>query len=181
MRYCIVYLAEGEIEKYFKEITSLLSQKFNIRNLSERIPPHITLKYPFEYEEEKLGEIEKNIENAIAGMKPIDFIVEGFSKFINDSKTIFLKVAKRDDLISLIKDCKSKLGSYGEDKVFDVDNFEPHISIARNLSVSESDKIWEYLIQLEKPLFNLKFDNVSILEWQKNDTWKVLKTYRKKQ
>jgi 2'-5' RNA ligase len=48
MRYCIVTIVDGKITSYYKEISTDVSKIFSVRNISERIPCHITLKYPFE-------------------------------------------------------------------------------------------------------------------------------------
>ncbi|MEI6490672.1 MAG: 2'-5' RNA ligase family protein [bacterium] len=90
MRRCIVYLAKGEVEEYFKQITSELALNFSERNLSERVPAHITLKYPFETEDVNL--IENKIADVLKNKSKVLFKVGGFERFENSKETIFLSV-----------------------------------------------------------------------------------------
>jgi 2'-5' RNA ligase len=58
---------------------------------------------------------------------------------------------------------------------FDV-KWHPHSTIAYGNTRNTFDNIWEYIKTLNKPEFDLKFDNITIMKKQ-GDRWKVHKEF----
>lgn len=173
MRYFIGYLGGGDIEKYYQNITSELSDKFGIRNLSRKVPVHFTLKYPFESED--TSKVEKDIEVFLKNKTPTPFVINGFDKF--GYKTIFLSVEPNGELMSLVKDCLSTLGDLGEIEKFDADEYRLHLSVARHLDPVTFELVWDHLSLLPNPHFELAFDNITLFVLE-GGIWNVKKTFR---
>ena len=174
-KYCIGYLAEGEIVPYFNEITAHISAKFDIWNISKRVPPHLTLKYPFEAED--TSEIESRIEAVAKDMTPVPFTLNRFGRFEEGGKTIFLTTSASEELISSIKDCILKLGEFDEDRKFSIDEYKIHLSITRKLDPEISNTVWKYLQTLPSPYIDMVFNNITLFEFR-DDVWEVKRTFR---
>src|SRR3989338_8279152 len=96
MKYFIGYAADGEITDYYQAITTDLSSRFGILNLSEKVPAHLTLVYPKESEE--IGQTLKAVKSFVNDKKPIPFIINGFGKFTGKDGTIYLAPI-RDEIL----------------------------------------------------------------------------------
>lgn len=86
MRYFIGYLASDEIAKYYNSITTDLSNRFGIEDLSKRVPAHITIIYPFESDTSE--GTEERIGNYIHNKTSFDFRVKGFGEFKGNDGTL---------------------------------------------------------------------------------------------
>lgn len=174
-RYSIVHIPQGNIERYFNEITLELDERFNTGNLSKKIFQHITLRYPFETDIEGINKVEEEIKKFITDKRCFTYAVDGFSQFPNNSKTIFMAV--QDD--NKIRDFRQSLMHIlevqdGEGQY--LNNYHPHISIVRDLNPEYSEKVLGYLQSLPVPHFDLMFDNIAIIV--KNDgIWSVYKLF----
>ncbi len=176
MRYCIVYVAQQEaVQKYFNDITATLSDKFGIANLSKRVPPHLTLKYPFESDD--FTSIEKAVENAVVGKSPFPISIDGFSRFPNSTNTIFMDIRISENNLSAVKKIITDLGEFDEDRKFDIDDHKPHMSIVRKLEPQVFNLVWDYVTKLPKPYIDLTFENVTILV-REGDVWNIKKMFR---
>lgn len=173
MRLFIGYLLENESAQYYDYITNHLSQKFKIKNLSEKFPPHITFKAPFDIESSTT--LESKIDEIVSKLKNQNFVINGFDKF--EGGTIFLKIQVSELLIKIMESIISEIESFGENKMFIPKPFHPHISIARFLSQTQNEMIWQYLNSLPTPHFNLQFNNITIFK-KESKKWKIQKTYR---
>lgn len=174
MQYFVGYLVEGEASDYYKTLTSDLEQKFGIKNLSEYIPPHLTLKIPFE--PESIEDFEKYVATVSETLSTADFVVDGFEKFDGKRMTIFLKVTAGEN-IKIIEEVVDHLESYGEDTKKLPRPLTLHTSIARFLSPEQCDEIWSYLQTLPKPHFNLVFNNLTIFKLV-DEIWEAHKIFR---
>ncbi|MEK7538973.1 MAG: 2'-5' RNA ligase family protein [Patescibacteria group bacterium] len=175
MRYFIGYKGGGDIEKYYQHLTADLSGRFGIADLSRRVPPHFTLKYPFVVN--NTANIEKSIEIFLEGKKSIPSVIDGFDRF--DHETIFLSVAPSHELSVFVKDCITELGDLGDVEKFDADTYRLHLSVARHLDVATFDLVWGYLNDLPKPHFEFLFDNVTLFV-EEDNTWNAKKVFKMK-
>lgn len=172
-RYSIVHIPKGEIEKFFIDITDELDKKFNIGNLSKKIFQHITLRYPFETDQEGIIKIEKILKEFISTQKSFNYKVEEFSKFPNDDKTIFLPIVDDTNISEFRKKMMDNFENIDNNELF-LNNYHPHISIARDLNPESSGLVWEYLNNTPKPHFDLMFDSIAIIV-KNEDVWSVHK------
>ena len=175
MRHAVVYLGEGEIEQYYNAITTELSARFGINNLSMRVPPHLTLKYPFETDDTSIAE--KRIEDFLKSKTPIKFLIDGFGRLDDNNETIFLSPVRTGTLDAFVEDCIIKLGDLGEEKKFDPKKFRVHMSVARHLTSEMFEQIWSYVNSLPRPRFQLIFDNLTLFVFE-NEKWEIKKVFK---
>jgi 2'-5' RNA ligase len=161
MKYFVGYLVEGEAADYYKTLTSDLEQRFSVKDLSEYIPPHLTLKIPFEAD--SVEDFENYMATVSKGLSTLDLVVNGFEKFDGKRMTIFLKVTAGNN-IKTIESIVDHLESYGEDTKKLPRPLALHTSIARFLSPERCEEIWNYLQTLPVPQFNLEFNNLTIFK-----------------
>jgi len=174
MKYCIVTIIDGEIANYYKEISTDVSRKFSVRNISERIPCHITLKYPFEADEYSIRKTGDKLKKIVASKKPFDFQVNGLDEF--DQKTIFFSVEKNLKFVDYFRSCVQELGEFDEDRKYSLADLRPHISVVRYLTPLIFTESWNYIANLNLPPLTGSFDNISILV-KENDIWKVKEVF----
>lgn len=174
MRYCAGYLIEGEAGEYYKKITADISSRFGIKNLSEYISLHLTLKAPFETTDITL--FEKALEEISIKESTVPFAIHGFERFGPQSRTVFLSVEKNFSLQEKAEKLVQALAAFG--------NYQKpiplplilHASIARYLTPEESQKVWDYIVSLPVPHFDLQFNNLTLFSFQ-NNFWKIEKTF----
>lgn len=174
MRHFIGYLGKGEVEEYYNALTTELHEKFGIRNLSLRVPPHLTLKYPFETDD--AADTESRMKEFLTDKPTFPFFIKGFGRFDDNNKTIFLSVTQNDALSAFVEDCIVSLGDMEEKKKFDAKKFHIHMSVARHLDDDLSEQIWKYVSTLPPPYFEMLFDNLTLFV-QENERWKVQRTF----
>lgn len=175
MRHCIASVIGGDIEQYYTKTTKELSEKFGIRDISKKIPAHITLKYPF-YTGDLTSAREK-IRSVVETCDATEFVVDGFDHF--DRTTIFLSVRFEKTFDTRIRECVVKLGQFNEDRNFDPSKFVYHISIARHLNEETFPIVWNYLHSLPHPHIKGMFDNISILT-EIDEVWRVVEKFEMK-
>lgn len=181
-RYCIGFAASGLLERYIRNLTADISEKFNVPDLSLRIAPHITFVYPFSVSRDgtviDIKKIEDTVLDIVNTQKSVKISLEGFGTFENSHETIFLDVWNKQDLIPLLTVVKSKFNFVDEDRKYDIKTHKVHISIVRHLSLEQSLKIQEYLKSFSKYSVDAIFDNLSIFEFDdKREVWEVYKSF----
>lgn len=174
MRYYVGHLIKGGVADYYKEITTDLAKRFGIKNLSETKPPHLTFKAPFE--SESIETFEKEIGEVASRQKMSQFFIEGFGCFDLESKTVFLTVKPDPKLQIKTNDIARALAYFGENRKFVPDPLYLHISIARYLDSELSQKIWDYVVTLSVPRFEVEFDSLTLFVNQDN-CWKIKSTF----
>ncbi|WP_347861153.1 YjcG family protein [Salimicrobium sp. PL1-032A] len=139
------------------------------------VPPHITLKYPFESDDE---EIEKTIipelEEIAKRHKPIDIEVKKVGSFKPVENVIHLKIEANEALKQLSDEMHQ-----GSMKAEREHAFVPHITIAQKLSDDEFSDVYE---SLRMSRFNLsdRLDRFQLLYQLENESWSVYETFRLK-
>ncbi len=174
MRHFIGYKGNAEVEKYFNAITTELHEKFGVSNLSLRVPPHLTLKYPFEMED--TSDVENRISEFLINKRSFQFIIDGFGRLDDNNETIFLSPTRTDTLDAFVKDCIVTLGDLNEEKKFDPEKFRVHMSVARHLDDKLFEQIWNYVNALSRPRFELPFDNLTLFKFE-NEKWGVKRAF----
>lgn len=175
MKYFAGYLIEGEAGGYYKKVTADLSSHFGIKDLSKHIPPHLTLKPPFETED--ITPFEKIIEGLVEKEEVLPFSIDEYGRFNLESETIFLSVQQQQNLQEKAEKILSTLADFGNNQKPVHLPLKLHASIARHLTPHKSQEIWEYVSSLPVPHFDLQFDNLTLFVFQ-NDNWEVRKIYR---
>jgi len=176
MKYVIVYLIEGEVEKFHQRLVRTVGPKFGEKHLVENPrPSHVTLNSPFQFD--NLKELEKIIRLFANKNNSSVLEIDGFGNFRRF--VAFLNTKFSEKGIKIQKKLIRELKSLGlEPHEFDK-KWKPHATIAYGNTKKNFDNIWNYLKKLDKSKFKIRFDNITILK-KPRKYWKVHKIYRLK-
>ncbi|MBM7571561.1 YjcG family protein [Aquibacillus albus] len=135
------------------------------------IPPHITIKEPFEASQQEVQEITNELESIAKETKPFPLRVLKVSSFFPVTNTIYLKVDPVDELLELNE--KLYRGKLQQERAF---SFVPHITIAQKLSDDEFSDVFGSLNMQE---FNMEeiVDRFQLMYQLENGAWTVFDTF----
>lgn len=88
MRFLIAYPLGGEAAEYHTALSNQLAERFGLEPVAARIPPHLTLKAPFEAED--IGPIRELLAYFAQKETPEPIHLGGFEHF--DGRVVFLDV-----------------------------------------------------------------------------------------
>jgi 2'-5' RNA ligase len=154
MQYLILIDVPREVrEKVYKFRT-----EFDV--LETKLEPHITILRPFEIDEKKEKNLIKEIQTIKLKYFPLG--IKGFDSFEMDSNVLFLKVIVNEDLRRLYsklkkaveKHAKTIFGVAGKGNFDSVDDFIPHVTIAKKITDAK-------LKNIKKKLEGIKFESES--------------------
>lgn len=172
MRYVIVSVVKGKAGNFNNNLRKEVFQKFNAK--SSKLPPHFTIKAPFEYDD--IEELEEVLQNFCKNHKRAPYKIKNYNHF--DNRAIYMEVIMSKEGKKLHDDLFDELNkiSYinfgekdGKDKVF-------HVTISSKKIQIIFDELWDYVNSIPCD-FDCEFDNVSIFKW-KNNTWILHKEYK---
>lgn len=171
MRYVIVSVTKGNAGDFNNNLRKNLFEKFGAK--SSKLPPHFTIKSPFESED--LSSLE-NMLQKFCNSNPISkYKIDGYEHF--DDRVVYMKVLMspqgkiiHDKLISELEKFKYiKFNNHdGKDKIF-------HVTLASKKIKKSYKDIFNYVTPIPCS-FDCTFDNISIFKWQ-DDTWVLHKEY----
>ncbi|WP_077623025.1 YjcG family protein [Sediminibacillus massiliensis] len=135
------------------------------------IPPHITLKEPFEANEEDINSIVQELRNVAKETKPFSLQIRKVSSFSPVTNTIYLKVEPVEELMDLNE--RLHTGKLPQEKTY---SFVPHITIAQKLSYDEYSDVFG---SLQMQGFNLEqtVDRFQLMYQLENGAWTVYETF----
>lgn len=135
------------------------------------IPPHITLKYPFEMDDEKVKQVVKEIKQIAQSLPPIEIKVRKVSSFHPVNNVLYFKVEDNANLNTL----QNKLN---EDKLEDNRDysFVPHITIGQQLSDEEHADVLQSL-NMKDIHHDEVIDRFQLLYQLENGSWTVYETF----
>jgi len=170
MKYFIAHLLSGDAKTYHERVTRELSARFRIVPLHERVPPHLTIKIPFEATDEQIKDVEKVLRSFARMHRPHPFSMKGFGHF--GFRTIYMDVPK-GDVVFTARKCLATLRTNAPWlPPAPLEGNKLHASVARFLSRRQFKRIWRVLTVANEPCFETSFDNISIL--RKDDSrWVV--------
>lgn len=174
MRYFIGNLIRGESSEYYKTTCTDLAMRFGIMDISTLVPPHMTIKAPFERNSpEMIDDVIAMVSEAPAHTVKL----EGWNHF--DNRTIFTEAKQvPPKLVEYLRGVLAKLRAIGLGSTPLEQKFHLHMSVARFLQPKQFEEVWRYLASVPKPNFDIRFDNLTIFEKDKDDkAWKVMKTF----
>ena len=170
----IVYLIKGKAEKYQQKLVKKVGPMFGETYMIEHpLPAHITLKSPFETD--KLKKIESFLKEFVKKYKSDKIQIRGFGNFNKFVAFLNLKLGKSSKKVQ--KNLVAELKKQGiKPHKFDI-KWKPHMTISYGNTKKSFNKIWNHLQTLEKPKFDLRFDNVSILKKIRGH-WRIYKQFK---
>ncbi|MEI6396632.1 MAG: 2'-5' RNA ligase family protein [Candidatus Taylorbacteria bacterium] len=175
MRYFIGSLLRGEVAEYYKTTCIDLSNRFGIANVSDIVPPHITVKTSFE---KPNAEIIDECLSLNTEVVPFPISLSNWNHF--GTRTIFMEGNKPSiELKAYTDSIVTKLRAAGIPSTIEEKELQIRMSIARFLKPQEYQNVWNYLQTVPAPKFDMTFDNLTIFYKENNDdkAWKVLKTF----
>lgn len=177
MKYVLVYLIRGKAERYHQKLVKEVGPKFGERYMIENpLPSHITLKSPFELDNSK--ELETLLKMFSNKHKSVKIKIDSFGNFRRF--VAFLKISLPKQVIKIQKELLREVKKVEGINLHEFDlKWKPHATISYGNTKDSFDKIWSYIQTLEKPNFELEFDNITILRKPKK-LWKVYKIYKLK-
>lgn len=177
MKYVLVYLIRGKAEKYHQKLVKEVGPRFGESYMIENpLPSHITLKSPFQLDNSK--ELENTLSLFAKKHKKVKIKINNFGNFRRF--VAFLKISLPKKVVKIQKDLLKEVKKINGIELHEFDiKWKPHATISYGNTKESFDKIWSYIQTLEKPDFDLSFDNVTILR-KPRKRWKVYKIYKLK-
>lgn len=135
------------------------------------IPPHLTLKEPFEADDKQIQEMVKELHKIAAETDVIPLKVTKFSSFYPASNVIYLKVEPNETLQRLHERLHSGIFAGNPEYVF-----VPHITIGRDLPNAEYADVYGQL-RMQHVHFEETVDRFHLLYQLENGSWTVYETF----
>lgn len=164
MRFVIVCLIKGEALKYHEKCVSDVCFKYKVS--AQKLPAHFTIKAPFETD--NIYEIENIVQNFVDLRHKENITIDGIGHF--GFSTIYMNINLNDSALELYKDFiheLKKLDFLEWRGPHDGQGKNLHATIVTHLNEEKFNEIWDYVKLKYDPKFNLCFDNISILKWDK--------------
>jgi len=136
------------------------------------IPPHITLKSPFEASESEVKELAIQLEGISKRFAPLLLRIPKFSSFHPVNNVIYFKVEPTVEMTDLYEAIDS-LG-YGGTAEY---SFVPHITLGQRLSDDEYSDVFGSL-KMQKVNHEEMVDRFHLLYQLENGSWTVYETFR---
>ncbi|KAB7705019.1 hypothetical protein F9802_15785 [Bacillus aerolatus] len=136
------------------------------------VPPHITLKSPFDAEESDLKQLTGQLWDIAKKYKPFNFHVSKVKSFHPVNNVIYFKVDPNDTLTALNQDLHTEEVTGGEPKYA----FVPHLTVAQDLSNLEHDDVYNSLTMLSID-HEETVDRFHLLYQLENGSWTVYDTF----
>lgn len=154
--------------KQLQDIANSYRKRYDTKY--SKVPPHLTLKDPFEAEEEELKDIIKEVRNVAKQASPFTLEVYKYSSFYPATNTIYMKVRETSGLLELNEKLNSGLLERETEHPF-----VPHITIGQEMDYDELSDVHGRL-KLESINHEETVDRFSFLYQLENGTWTVYET-----
>ena len=159
------------MKRYHEALTQELSATFRIFPLHERVSPHLTIKAPFETDEEGIQEVERVLRAVSHTESAVPLTFKGFGRF--GFRTVYLNVHRSPDAVSLVR---RSIRAVNENVPWiskaPLEGNKLHASIARFMDRTQSRRVLRHL-KSHDPLFHTAIDNIAILK-KEGVAWKVM-------
>ena len=178
MKYAILCLLKGDVEKYQHTLVNDIYEKFGLSETKEQdLVTHFTLKYSFQTD--NIKEIENIIDTFCKEHNKTSIVVGGFDSF--PPKVVFIDIKLSKQAKTVFLDFISELRKVKWltwDK-YDGENLYFHSTIAEECN-DKFDNVLRFIKNKEKH-FDCWFDNITILKAIDKkgnlDMWKIHKSF----
>ncbi|WP_280769166.1 YjcG family protein [Salipaludibacillus daqingensis] len=136
-----------------------------------KVPPHLTLKDPFEMDEDRVDKLVNHLREVAQVANPFTLNVYKYSSFYPVTNTIYMKVRENEELLSLHDKLNSGLLENKSEHAF-----VPHITIGQEMNYDELSDVFGRL-KLETMNHEETVDRFSLLYKLDNGTWTVYETF----
>jgi 2'-5' RNA ligase len=160
MRYFAGFVIEGEAAQWHNALVQEIATRFNLPDLSQRIPPHITLYFTPELKDPTA--LKTYLREWASHQGPLTFHMKGFGTFAH--KSVFASVEADGATGESVAEARHTLRTLEPDSVpHNYFPWQPHASLARNLDPEKFEQIWHYLSTQPPYAFPLTFDKLTLL------------------
>ncbi|AOM83342.1 YjcG family protein [Salisediminibacterium beveridgei] len=137
-----------------------------------KVPPHITLKEPFELNDDrKLEEVVLSIRKVAENASPFQLKVIKYSTFYPTTNTIYMKVEETKELFDLHHQLNSGSLNFVQEH-----SFVPHITVGQDMMYDEMQDVIGRL-KMEKISHEETIDRFSLLYQLDDGTWTTYETF----
>lgn len=164
MNYSIVIFPSKQLQDIANSYRKRYDKKYAL------IPPHITLKKPFEASEKNESALTNQLQQIAHERKPFTIYVTHVKSFHPANKTIYFKVEESTELSDLHK-------ALHLDETIERLAFVPHITIAQDLTNDEHFDIRGQLTNTNLSHQEM-VDRIHLLREEENGKWSVVDTFR---
>ncbi|WP_210364535.1 YjcG family protein [Bacillus sp. REN3] len=164
MKFGIVIFPSKKVQDYANSLRRRYDPHYAL------IPPHLTLKDPFEATEEEVKDITKKIATIAKNFHPIDINIKKIGSFKPVNNVIYLKVDSPEELEKLHNELSTAFD--GEQEY----NFVPHITLGQKMSDDEHSDVYSSL-RMTKVDFEQTADRIHLLYQLENGSWTVYETF----
>jgi 2'-5' RNA ligase len=156
--------------KKLQDMTNALRKRYDPHYAL--IPPHVTLKGPFQLDSEnEVSQAVKDIHHVAKNVKPFSLNVYKVGSFHPVNNVIYLGVKKTDSLTELHD--RLNEGKLKRDEPY---SFVPHITIAQGLSDAEHSDVYSSL-NMREINHEETIDRFQMLYQLENESWTVYETF----
>ncbi|KKB73306.1 MULTISPECIES: YjcG family protein [Bacillus] len=135
------------------------------------IPPHLTLRAPFESSEEDIGKVVAHLRELSKEMAPVTLKITKFSSFAPVNNVIYMKAEPTRELTELHEKMYSGVLEGKPEYAF-----VPHVTIAQNLSDDEHSDVLGTL-KMQDATHEEVIDRFHLLYQLDNGSWTVYETF----
>lgn len=133
----------------------------------EKFEPHITLVYPFEFENQ--DKLKEHISKALKNFKPFDISLKGLQKSVKEYYLYLLLNKGKEKIISLHEKLSS--GILNNFRNTDMPKYIAHLSIGIFESEKQREKAIEEISKMNIN-FEIKIDSIQLLTIDENHSLK---------
>ncbi|SFT04501.1 2'-5' RNA ligase family protein [Marininema halotolerans] len=135
------------------------------------IPPHITLKEPFEFDESRLQDATQHLELVSRETAPFETLLHKVSTFHPTTNVLYLAVQENESILTLHEQVNS--GELFHERSY---QFIPHITIGQKLPADEIHDIYGRLRMVNVKL-TIRVDRFHLLYQLENGSWTIYQTF----
>lgn len=135
------------------------------------IPPHLTIKSPFDLDESQESQAMEKIHEIAKNTEPFPLRILKVGSFHPVNNVIYLRVQDTDGLMTLHEQLNE--GSLQREETY---TFVPHITIAQELSDAEHSDVYNSL-RMRKMEHEETIDRFQLLYQLDNGSWTVYETF----
>jgi hypothetical protein len=183
MRYAIVCLLCGEVEKYQHGLVNEIAERFDLhKTRKQSLATHFTLKYGFEAD--SIREVEILTGDFCNSQTKTLVRVGGFGNFASDVVFVDVHLSEEARITFLEYIVELKRTGWIEWGPYDGENLHFHAAIAEECG-QRFDEVWKFVNGKDRKYFDCWFDNVTFLEQvgivDNISRWEICRTFLMKE
>lgn len=165
MNYGIVIFPPRDVQDLANSFRKRYDPRYSL------IPPHITLKYPFQLKERKLEDVVSHLEKVAERTEPFQIEFHKVSTFHPTTNVVYLAIRNEEPVIRLHEQCNE--GVLYDEETY---SYVPHLTIAQEMTNAELNDIYGTL-RMKDINITAEIDRFHLLYQMENEMWTVYQTF----